>query len=185
MLYLMLLIIFLCKLSESTILDCSRTRSCPGNEFHCECQTFAALRWTVRLPDGMLCMNEYGRGYAVGVREPLDTCPASVILSNQTNYNFTSSLDINLTNQTTVSCQGGDGTKTLTLNATSECQNNYSCYTYSYSFPSCIMIYSLPFISDELELQLIKWYECKTAMGPSPGQWWSTHHWLSDLHQLI
>ena len=120
MLYFIILLVFLCKSSKSTTLDCSRTRSCPGNEFHCECQASFVLRWTVRLPDGMLCMNEYGRGYAVGVREPLDTCPASVILSNQTNNNFTSSLDINLTNQTTVSCQGIDGTKTLTLNTTSK-----------------------------------------------------------------
>ena len=187
MLYLRLLIIFLCKSSESsTILGCSSTRSCHGNEFHCECQAFNVLRWRVRLPDGMLCMKDYNRGDTVGMREPLvGTCQTNVILSNQTENYFNSSLDINLTDQTNISCQGLGGTKTLTLNATSECQNNYSCYTYSYSFPSCIMIYSLPFISDELELQVIKWYKCKTAMGPSPGQWWSTHHWLSDLHQLI
>ena len=104
----------------STTLDCYSTRSCPGNEFHCECQTSLILRWFIRLPDGIQCMEEYNLGDdTVGMRR-LDTCQASVILSNQTNNYFNSSLDINLTNQTTVSCQGRDGTKTLTLNTTSK-----------------------------------------------------------------
>ena len=119
MLYFIILLVFLCKSSESTTLDCSRTRSCPGNEFHCECQTFVTLRWFIRLPDDIQCRNEYVLLDTVGMRR-LDTYQASVILSNQTNNYFTSSLDINLTNQTTVSCQGIDGTKTLTLNTTSK-----------------------------------------------------------------
>ena len=53
------ILVFLCKSSKSTTLDCSRTRSCPGNEFHCECQTSLILRWFVRLPDGGIqCMKE-------------------------------------------------------------------------------------------------------------------------------
>ena len=122
MLYFIILLVFLCKSSKSTTLDCSRTRSCPGNEFHCECQTSLALRWFVTLPDGILCMREYNLGdNTVGTRMPLDTCQASVILTSLTMSNFTSSLDIfNLTNQTIVSCQGSGGTKTLTLNTTSK-----------------------------------------------------------------
>ena len=123
MLYLMLLI-FLCKFSESTILDCSSTRSCHGNEFHCECQASVNLRWAVTLPDGPSCMKQYIPATAtndVGTRMPLGTCQASVILTSLTMSNFTSSLNIfNLTNQTTVSCQGSGGTKTLTLNTTSK-----------------------------------------------------------------
>ena len=123
MLYFIILLVFLCKSSKSTTLDCSRTRSCPGNEFHCECQASLVLRWFVRLPDGGIqCMKEYYRDSdTVGMREPLEgTCQASVILSSQTNNYFNSSLDINLTNQTNVSCQGIDGTKRLTLNTTSK-----------------------------------------------------------------
>ena len=126
MLYFIMLLVLLCKSSKSTTLDCSRTRSCPRNEFHCDCQASIVLRWRVRLPDIMLCMKDYNRGDITGMREPLvGTCQASVILSNQTNSYFNSSLDINLTNQTTVSCQGLGGIKTLTLNTTSECQLLY------------------------------------------------------------
>ena len=125
MLYFIMLLVLLCKSSKSTTLDCSRTRSCPRNEFHCDCQAFAVLRWFVRLPDGTSCMKEYPSD-AVGIRGPLGQCQASVILTSQTNNYFTSSLDIfNLTNQTTVSCQGSGGTKTLTLNTTSKCQLLY------------------------------------------------------------
>ena len=114
MLYLMVLIVLLCKLSESTILECSST--CPGNEFHCECQASDVLRWRVMLPDGTSC-----RRYYPDNEDTLGTCQAaSVILSNQDNINFTSSLNINLTNQAIVSCEGFDGTKRLTLNATSK-----------------------------------------------------------------
>ena len=124
MLYLMLLIIFLCKFSESTILECSSTRFCHGNRFHCECQAVNVLRWTVTLPGGTPCMKRYNSvnaADAVDTRMTLDTCQASVILTSLTMNNFTSSLDIfNLTNQTTVSCEGSGGIKTLILNTTSK-----------------------------------------------------------------
>ena len=117
----LILLIFLWKLSESTVLECSSTKSCP-DEFRCECQAPNVLRWEVRLPNGTTCkISHPDDANTIGTRESLGTCQASVILSGLTNFMYTSSLYINLTNQTTISCQGSrGGIERLTLNATSK-----------------------------------------------------------------
>ena len=47
--YVVVTLISFCSLTDSVTLNCSpilNTSSCPGNEFHCECQSFGSLFWT-------------------------------------------------------------------------------------------------------------------------------------------
>ena len=116
-----LLLIFLCGLTESVVLKCSPINvSCPGNKWNCRCQAFGSLTWHIDHSDGM--HSNYQRTYlADSCRERRDAKSAGieVILCTsergRNSVSFNSSFNVTAMNTFSVTCRNVSTTETLDL----------------------------------------------------------------------
>ena len=121
--YVVVIIISLCNPTNSATLNCSpilNTSSCPGNEFHCECQSFGFLTWTFNQSElfyatGGGCNTRYDVFPGIEVilcstKRSTSTSPVTII----------SSFNVTLTGTLYIECRNFSSNENRTIHLPSE-----------------------------------------------------------------